>query len=94
LKGGYLTTTRGPGASSTLTGLLPQPTTELENDLGTTEHSYLYGYLMDRQEEKGFYSLEGFPSLHVTKQEICMGYACFRVKINQIKSNGLFSMRT
>ncbi len=28
---------------------------------------------MDEQEEKGPHSPEGFPSLHVAKQEICMG---------------------
>ncbi len=42
---------------------------------------------MDKQEEEGFYSPEGFPSLHVTRQEICMGYARYSVRINQIKSN-------
>jgi hypothetical protein len=45
---------------------------------------------MDKQEEEGFYSPEGFPSLHVTRQEICMGNARFSVRINQIKSNPPF----
>ncbi len=79
-----MASTREPGASSTLTGLLPQLTTKLENGLGTTEYSYVFGYQMDRQEEEGFYSPEGFPPLHVTKQEIRMGYPRFRVRINQI----------
>jgi hypothetical protein len=84
LKGGSWANTGGPGASSTHHGLLPQPTTELDDDLGTTGHSNYQGKQMDKQEEEGFYSPEGFPSLHETRWEICMGYARHSVRINQI----------
>jgi hypothetical protein len=87
LKGEYLANTSWPGASSTLTGLVPQPTTELENDLGTKEHSFIFGYQIDRQEEEGLYSLDSFPFLHVTKQEICMGYACFKVRFSRFNQS-------
>jgi hypothetical protein len=66
LKGGCLASTTGLGASSTLLGLLPQPTTELDYDLGTTGNSNQQGQQVEKQEEEGFYSPEGFPSLHVT----------------------------
>jgi hypothetical protein len=64
---GCLASTRGPGTSSTLLGLLPQPTTELDYDLGTTGNSKQQEQQVDKQEEEGLYSPEGFPSLHVTR---------------------------
>jgi hypothetical protein len=43
---------------------------------------------MDKREEESFHTPEGFPSLHVTTYEMCIGYACSRVRIKQI--NQLF----
>jgi hypothetical protein len=67
LKGGFWASTDGPGVSSTHPGPFLQPTTELDDDLGTAENNYNHGQQMDKQKEEGFYSPEGFPSFHVTR---------------------------
>jgi hypothetical protein len=43
-------------------GLSSQPTTELDDDLGTADDCDLIGLQLDKQDEEGFYSPEGFPS--------------------------------
>jgi hypothetical protein len=83
LKGGFRASTDGPGISSTHRGQFPQPTTELDDNLGTAELNYNHGQQMDKQKDEGFYNPEGFPSIHVTRQEIIMGYARITVRINQ-----------
>ena len=54
LKGGSWASTCWPGASSTHQRLLPQPTTELDDFLGTAGHKNHFGKQMDKQDEKGF----------------------------------------
>jgi hypothetical protein len=39
-----------------------QQTTELDDDLGTADNSDLVWQQLDKQDEEGFYSPEGFPS--------------------------------
>jgi hypothetical protein len=61
-----LAITRGPGASSTLLEFFLQPTTELGYGPSTTVNSNQQEQQVDKQEEEGFYSPEGFLFLHVT----------------------------
>jgi hypothetical protein len=86
LKGGFWANTVGPGASFTHLGPQPQSPPKLDDNLGTAGISNLHGHRIYKQEEEGCYPTESLYSSNVMKYEMRMGYARFKVRNNQIKS--------
>jgi hypothetical protein len=57
---------KGQGLPIPSTAFFPSQRLSFDDDLGTAGRSNLLGQEMDKQEDEGFYSPEGFSSLHVT----------------------------